>query len=148
MLNLNLLPAPGLYAKAAPTTPGPAQAQPSTDIPADGRRFQTHHCTGMACRTSLTPTAPCADRFTSDCEAQSPAPLAGKRGGRTRSANAPTRIGKPCRIALIMAVADTAEQNHVGGAAAESIMTPAETFNRAVDIVLALKKESLFFYPE
>ena len=42
-------------------------------------------------------------------------------------------IGKPCRIDSIMAVADTAEENHVGGAAAESIMTLAETFNQAVD---------------
>ena len=44
-----------------------------------------------------------------------------------------------------MAVADTAEQNHVGGAAAESIMTLAETFNRAVDIVLALKERTTIF---
>ena len=100
----------------------------------------------MACRTSLTPTTPCAERFTSDGEAESPAPLAGKReGGRTRSANAPTRIGKPCRIASITAVADTVEQNHVGGAAAESIMTPAQTFNRAVDIVLAVKEKTVIF---
>jgi len=87
----------------------------------------------MIVNLDSVPCPPLHDRFTSDGEAQSPAPLAGKRGGRDTTGQRADAIGKPCRIDSIMAVADTAEENHVGGAAAESIMTLAETFNQAVD---------------